>query len=69
MSHTPDDPVCIVTCVLCNSPVKLETCKTDERGSAVHEECYVLKIRSTRAAANSDKRTVQLPGFLGHYCV
>lgn len=33
-------------CPLCNEPVLLETCKTDERGQATHEECYVDKICS-----------------------
>jgi anti-sigma regulatory factor (Ser/Thr protein kinase) len=31
-------------CCICNSPVPLETSKTDENGWAVHEECYVLKV-------------------------
>jgi anti-sigma regulatory factor (Ser/Thr protein kinase) len=31
-------------CCICNSPVPLETSKTDENGQAVHEECYVLKV-------------------------
>jgi hypothetical protein len=30
-------------CSICNSPVSLETCNTDERGSPVHEQCYVRK--------------------------
>ena len=30
-------------CCICNSPVSLETCNTDERGSPVHEQCYVKK--------------------------
>jgi hypothetical protein len=33
-------------CSICNSPVSLETCNTDERGSPVHEECYVRKTIS-----------------------
>jgi anti-sigma regulatory factor (Ser/Thr protein kinase) len=33
-------------CCICNSPVLLETSKTDEYGQAVHEECYVLKVCS-----------------------
>jgi hypothetical protein len=45
MSYTSDHPVWVATCALCNSPVELETCKTDERGKAVHEECYVRKLR------------------------
>ena len=32
-------------CDLCNKPVKLETSKTDERGKAVHEGCYLLKVK------------------------
>jgi hypothetical protein len=47
MSLTSDRLVWLPICVLCHSPVELETCKTDERGRAVHEECYVREIRST----------------------
>ena len=28
-------------CCICNFSVSLETCNTDERGSPVHEQCYV----------------------------
>jgi hypothetical protein len=45
MSDTSAPPVWVPTCALCNGSVQLETCKTDERGSAVHEECYVRKVR------------------------
>jgi hypothetical protein len=45
MSNTSAHPVWVPSCVLCNRSVELETCKVDERGSAVHEECYVRKIR------------------------
>ena len=31
-------------CPICNAPVPLETAKTDEEGTAIHEECYVLKV-------------------------
>jgi anti-sigma regulatory factor (Ser/Thr protein kinase) len=51
-------------CCICNSPVLLETSKTDEYGQAVHEECYVLKVcpeseflkdsAPTPASANKD---------------
>lgn len=34
------------TCPVCNEPVLLETCKTDENGQATHEECYVERICS-----------------------
>jgi hypothetical protein len=36
------------TCSICNKPVKLETSKTDELGKAVHEGCYVLKVRNKK---------------------
>ena len=32
-------------CPLCNQRVSLETSKTDEDGNAVHEDCYVAKVR------------------------
>ncbi len=31
-------------CSICTRPLKLETCKVDELGQAVHEGCYLLKI-------------------------
>jgi hypothetical protein len=33
-------------CCVCKEPVFLERSKTDEYGQAVHEECYVLRVRS-----------------------
>jgi len=33
-----------LTCVQCGRPVLLETAKTDERGQAVHQECYELRL-------------------------
>jgi hypothetical protein len=35
-------------CCLCCDPVDLRTAKTDEYGKAIHEECYVLRMRMTR---------------------
>ena len=29
------------TCPICQQPVSLERCKTDENGRAIHEDCYV----------------------------
>ena len=34
-------------CVVCREPVSLEAAKTDDYGQAIHEECYVEKIRGT----------------------
>ena len=42
-----------VICCICAEPISLETTRTDERGKAVHEHCYVSKtiskFRVTRA--------------------
>jgi hypothetical protein len=32
-------------CSICNKPIDLETSKTDERGQAVHEECYLRIVK------------------------
>ena len=32
-----------IVCSICSRFIPLETSNTDERGSAVHEECYVRK--------------------------
>ena len=39
-------------CCICNKPVPLETSKTDEHGSAIHEECYLLKLNLHRATSD-----------------
>jgi ribosome-binding protein aMBF1 (putative translation factor) len=31
-------------CWLCGKAVKLEDCKIDEHGLAVHEDCYVVRV-------------------------
>jgi hypothetical protein len=36
-------------CSICDKPIVLETAKTDEYGDAVHEECYVLKVKLKQA--------------------
>jgi|HubBroStandDraft_3_1064219.scaffolds.fasta_scaffold459733_2 hypothetical protein len=40
----PNAPFTI--CHLCSKPVELEKAKTDEHGRAVHEQCYLRKVRS-----------------------
>lgn len=42
MAHVPTASYPI--CPLCSEHVELETANTDERGKAVHEECYVSRI-------------------------
>ena len=38
------------SCSVCNEPVELKTSKTDEKGKAVHEECYVVKVTGQQPA-------------------
>ena len=38
-------------CSICGQPVKVETTKTDEYGRAVHEQCYLLKVKLHRATS------------------
>jgi hypothetical protein len=37
-------PIPLPICDVCGRTVSLEYCKTDERGDAVHEECYLRKL-------------------------
>ena len=39
-----------ITCWICGKTVDLNTCKTDERGLAVHEPCY-----ASRTIVNSNR--------------
>jgi len=32
-------------CSVCRQPVPLNDAKTDEDGSAIHEDCYIAKLR------------------------
>jgi hypothetical protein len=36
-------------CCICDKPVPLESSKGDEYGRAIHEECYLLKLRLQKA--------------------
>jgi hypothetical protein len=46
-----------IFCCICAEPIPLETCKTDECGKSVHEECYVRKTISGFRSATA----LQLP--------
>lgn len=50
MSQTKQSNACgaadLPVCPICHQPVKLESSKTDEDGTAVHERCYVESICS-----------------------
>lgn len=41
MISPPQEPIHI--CWICGNRVRLESCKIDEHGQAVHEECYIAK--------------------------
>jgi hypothetical protein len=41
----PQKPA-LPACPICNKEVLLETAKTDENGHALHEECYLLRLKS-----------------------
>ena len=44
------DPIHI--CRLCGKEADLRTCKIDEDGSGVHEDCYVLKVTLLASSRN-----------------
>ena len=44
-----------VICSICRKSVKLETSKTDDRGHAIHEECYVQVV--TRRPPDSEYKS------------
>jgi len=37
-------------CRVCGRPVVIEISKTDEDGSAIHEDCYVVKVKKEQAS-------------------
>jgi hypothetical protein len=34
----------VAVCSICNQPIRLEACKSDENGKPVHEECYLQRL-------------------------
>jgi|SRR5579872_101953 len=38
-------------CPICGKPVQLETAITDEYGKAIHDDCYLLKLRLKQAGS------------------
>lgn len=40
----PTLPQELPTCSICGAPCALENCVTDDRGRAVHKECYTVQI-------------------------
>jgi hypothetical protein len=57
-THDPSVPDWPVSGI-CEEPVRVETNKTDEVGHAVHEECYLLKVKLHRATSVGIGRLVR----------
>jgi hypothetical protein len=41
-------------CPICAKAVALETAKTDEVGTAIHDRCYLLKLKLKQASSYDD---------------
>ena len=41
------------SCWICGKELSLLDCKTDEQGRAVHERCYIARIRLNSASEQS----------------
>ena len=42
-------------CFVCNQPVRLDHAKTDEDGNAIHEDCYLIKLRRKAGSQSSPR--------------
>jgi hypothetical protein len=47
-------------CVICDKPVELETARTNERGRAVHEDCYFANLKQRRRLRIPDRRDQEI---------
>ncbi|HEV2399378.1 MAG TPA: hypothetical protein VGS27_20695 [Candidatus Sulfotelmatobacter sp.] len=43
-------------CRVCGKPVPVETANTDDGGNAIHEDCYVLKLKLEQAGKDGHGR-------------
>jgi LSD1 subclass zinc finger protein len=64
-SYVSTPPASKTRCSICGNTVALEASKTDEQGSAVHEECYVgrtiaLLEAQQQALTPSPSRVLQI---------
>ena len=48
------EPITSPLCFICQTPVELEISKTDENGRAVHERCYLLRLRQRQRTTESN---------------
>lgn len=42
-------------CAICSEPVDLRIAKTNDEGQAVHEECYLVKMKGSPPTENSEE--------------
>jgi hypothetical protein len=49
-------------CSICNKPVEVEAATIDENGNAIHEECWLLKMRLEQAQKPTKDRVKHGPG-------
>lgn len=61
MAHAPAR---YVVCSLCAKPIELKTANTDEKGQAVHEDCYVGYISVQSRILLSTSRGLLVLGTL-----
>ena len=47
------------TCPICGKDVLLETCKIDEYGQGIHEDCAVARLVSNHCAAPESRSSSQ----------
>jgi hypothetical protein len=43
----------VPNCWICGKPVRLEKCKIDEHGQAVHENCYATRLKLEGTCAHA----------------
>jgi hypothetical protein len=49
-------------CSICNKPVEVEAATIDEHGEAIHEECWLLKMRLEQAQKPPKDPVKHAPG-------
>ncbi|HTS36974.1 MAG TPA: hypothetical protein VMH04_14975 [Candidatus Solibacter sp.] len=47
-------PASNLSCRICGKPLAINAAKTDADGKAIHEDCYVLKVKLERASHDGD---------------
>ena len=50
VSQNSKEKSSLLLCRICGKPVPVETANTDDVGNAIHEDCYVLKVKLEQAS-------------------